>query len=55
MIRFFEAMADGLLKHVNFKVVKCVIVASPGFTKARRARSAAARRQRAVAAARTCS
>jgi len=24
---------QGILRHVNFEIVKCVLVASPGFTK----------------------
>lgn len=29
--RFFESVMQGLLRHVNFDVVKCVLIASPGF------------------------
>ncbi|NEU35943.1 hypothetical protein GN156_35395, partial [bacterium LRH843] len=28
--RFFESVMQGLLRHVNFDVVKCVLIASPG-------------------------
>ncbi len=31
--RFFEAVVQAILRHVNFDIVKCVILASPGFTK----------------------
>ncbi len=31
--RFFEAVTQAILRHVNFDVVKCVLIASPGFTK----------------------
>jgi len=33
LVRFFEAVVQAILRHVKFDVVKCVIVASPGFTK----------------------
>jgi protein pelota len=33
LVRFYEAVADAIVKHVNFAVVKCLIVASPGFLK----------------------
>ncbi|XP_069044422.1 protein pelota homolog [Lepisosteus oculatus] len=31
--RFYDAVMQGILRHVNFDVVKCVLVASPGFVK----------------------
>lgn len=31
--RFFESVMQGILRHVDFNIVKCVIVASPGFVK----------------------
>lgn len=31
--RFYEAVMQALLRHVNFDVVKCILLASPGFTK----------------------
>ncbi|XP_078434089.1 eukaryotic release factor 1 (eRF1) family protein [Wolffia australiana] len=31
--KFFENVLQAFLKHVDFKVVQCVVVASPGFTK----------------------
>ncbi|KAL3258950.1 hypothetical protein MRX96_016618 [Rhipicephalus microplus] len=31
--RFYEAVMQAILRHVNFDVVKCVLVASPGFVK----------------------
>lgn len=31
--RFYESIMQGILRHVNFDIVKCVILASPGFVK----------------------
>lgn len=31
--RFFESVMQAILRHVNFDVVKCVLLASPGFVK----------------------
>uniref|UniRef100_A0A8C4SF32 Protein pelota homolog n=1 Tax=Erpetoichthys calabaricus TaxID=27687 RepID=A0A8C4SF32_ERPCA len=31
--RFFEAVMQGILRHISFDIVKCVLVASPGFVK----------------------
>jgi len=31
--RFFEMVMQGILRHFNFDVIKCVIIASPGFVK----------------------
>ncbi|XP_062382565.1 protein pelota homolog [Sardina pilchardus] len=31
--RFYEAVMQGILRHINFDVVKCVLVGSPGFVK----------------------
>uniref|UniRef100_A0A3Q3H086 Protein pelota homolog n=1 Tax=Kryptolebias marmoratus TaxID=37003 RepID=A0A3Q3H086_KRYMA len=31
--RFYEAVMQAILRHINFDVVKCVLVASPGFVK----------------------
>ncbi|KAM9462820.1 protein pelota homolog [Clarias gariepinus] len=31
--RFYDAVMQGILRHFNFDVVKCVLVASPGFVK----------------------
>ncbi|XP_010927613.1 protein PELOTA 1 isoform X1 [Elaeis guineensis] len=31
--KFFENVLQALLKHIDFKVVRCVVIASPGFTK----------------------
>ncbi|GJN01461.1 hypothetical protein PR202_ga18730 [Eleusine coracana subsp. coracana] len=31
--KFFEHVLQALLKHVDFEVVQCVVIASPGFTK----------------------
>lgn len=33
IVKFYEAVMQGILRHVNFDVVKCVIIASPGFVK----------------------
>jgi len=33
LARFFEAIVQAILRHVNFEIVKCVLIASPGFTK----------------------
>ena len=31
--RFFESILQALLRHVNFDVTRCVLLASPGFVK----------------------
>uniref|UniRef100_A0A2I9LPF4 Protein pelota homolog n=1 Tax=Centruroides hentzi TaxID=88313 RepID=A0A2I9LPF4_9SCOR len=31
--KFFESVMQGILRHVNFDIVKCVLLASPGFVK----------------------
>ncbi|XP_051928051.1 protein pelota homolog isoform X2 [Hippocampus zosterae] len=31
--RFYDAVMQAILRHVNFDVVKCILVASPGFVK----------------------
>lgn len=31
--RFYEAVMQGIQRHINFDVVKCVLVASPGFVR----------------------
>lgn len=31
--KFFESVLQALLRHVNFDIVKCVLIASPGFVK----------------------
>lgn len=31
--KFFENVLQALLKHIDFKIVQCVVLASPGFTK----------------------
>lgn len=33
--KFFDQIVQGMLRHINFDIVKCIIVASPGFTKDR--------------------
>lgn len=32
-MRFYESILQGILRHINFDIVKCVILASPGFVK----------------------
>lgn len=31
--KFYEAVMQGILRHINFDIVKCVLIASPGFVK----------------------
>lgn len=31
--KFFEKVLEALVKHIDFKVIRCVVIASPGFTK----------------------
>lgn len=33
LMKFYEAVMQGILRHVNFDVVKCLLIASPGFVK----------------------
>ncbi|GAB0094070.1 Protein pelota [Sergentomyia squamirostris] len=33
LAKFYESVIQGILRHVNFDVVKCVLLASPGFVK----------------------
>ncbi|CAH3043321.1 unnamed protein product [Porites evermanni] len=33
LLRFYDAIIQGVLRHINFDVIKCVLVASPGFVK----------------------
>jgi protein pelota len=33
LAKFYEAVMQGILRHVNFDIVKCVLIASPGFVK----------------------
>jgi protein pelota len=33
LVTFFQKVLDAIVKSINFELVKCVIVASPGFTK----------------------
>lgn len=30
---FYQNVMDGILRHINFDVVKCILIASPGFVK----------------------
>lgn len=31
--RFFDSVMQGILRHVNFEIVKCILIASPGFVR----------------------
>lgn len=33
LAKFYDAVMQGILRHVNFNVVKCILIASPGFVK----------------------
>ncbi|TMW54481.1 hypothetical protein DOY81_000473 [Sarcophaga bullata] len=33
LAKFYESVMQGILRHVNFDVVKCVLIASPGFVR----------------------
>ncbi|XP_012251512.2 protein pelota [Athalia rosae] len=33
LARFYESVMQAILRHVNFDIVKCVLIASPGFVK----------------------
>lgn len=33
MTRFYDNIMQGILRHINFDIVKCIILASPGFVK----------------------
>ncbi|KAI5698118.1 hypothetical protein M8J76_015893 [Diaphorina citri] len=33
LVRFYDNVMQGILRHVNFDIVKCVLLASPGFVK----------------------
>lgn len=33
LTKFYDAVLQGILRHINFDVVKCVLIASPGFVK----------------------
>ena len=35
MKSFFEQMLQAIIRHVRFDVVKCILIASPGFIKVR--------------------
>lgn len=32
-MKFYEAVMQGIIRHVNFDIVKCILIASPGFVK----------------------
>ncbi len=31
--KFYENVMQGILRHINFDIIKCVIIASPGFVR----------------------
>jgi len=31
--KFYESIVQGILRHINFDVVKCILIGSPGFVK----------------------
>lgn len=33
LAKYYDAVLQGILRHINFDVVKCVLIASPGFVK----------------------
>ena len=33
VLKFFDDVVDAVVRHIDFGVVKCVLVASPGFTR----------------------
>uniref|UniRef100_A0A6M2DF58 Protein pelota homolog n=1 Tax=Xenopsylla cheopis TaxID=163159 RepID=A0A6M2DF58_XENCH len=33
LAKFFESVLQAILRHINFEIVKCILVASPGFVK----------------------
>lgn len=33
LAKFFESIMQAILRHIDFDVVKCVIIASPGFVR----------------------
>lgn len=33
LAKFYDAVLQAILRHINFDVVKCVLIASPGFVK----------------------
>nr|XP_014098764.2 protein pelota [Bactrocera oleae]XP_036226781.1 protein pelota [Bactrocera oleae]XP_036226782.1 protein pelota [Bactrocera oleae] len=33
LLKFYESVMQGILRHVNFDIVKCVLIASPGFVR----------------------
>ena len=33
MLRFFDTVGAAMLRHIDFSIVKCILVASPGFVK----------------------
>ena len=35
LAKFYEAILQAILRHINFDIVKCFLIASPGFVKVR--------------------
>ncbi|XP_054749278.1 protein pelota homolog [Lytechinus pictus] len=33
LVKFYDAVMQGILRHINFDIVKCVLIGSPGFVK----------------------
>lgn len=33
LAKFYESVMQAILRHVNFEIVKCILIASPGFVK----------------------
>lgn len=33
LAKFYESVMQGIIRHINFDIVKCVLIASPGFVK----------------------
>lgn len=33
LVRFYDSVMQGILRHINFDIVKCILLASPGFVK----------------------
>ncbi|XP_067030440.1 protein pelota homolog isoform X1 [Acropora muricata] len=33
LLKFYDALIQGILRHINFDVIKCILIASPGFVK----------------------
>ncbi len=33
LAKFYESVLQAVLRHINFEIVKCILIASPGFVK----------------------